>query len=180
MIRRLLSQCRARALSSEEGNASIEFVVLFPIIFAMFLSSVDFSVMMLRQIFLDRALDLALRDVRLGIIQPTGLDSFKDRICQNSALTPNCRDNITVELRPVSVADLHNFDPTARCVDRAQNVTPLLQFTPGAGQQELMLIRACTVANPFIVANGFMFGAPRGPNDDFMSVSIGIFVNEPV
>jgi hypothetical protein len=180
MIRRLLARSRPPALSSEEGNASVEFVLLFPIIFAMFVSSVDISVMMLRQVFLDRALDLALRDVRLGIIQPTGLDSFKDRICQNAALTPNCRDSITVELRPVTVAELHSFDPTARCVNRAHNVTPMLQFTPGSGNQELMLIRACTVANPFIVASGFIFGAPRGPNDDFMSVSIGIFVNEPV
>ena len=180
MIRRFLPKARARALSSEGGNASVEFVLLFPIIFAMFVTSVDFSVMMLRQVFLDRALDLAVRDVRLGIIQPTGLDGFKDRICENSALTPNCRETITVELRPISAADLQNFDPTARCVDRANNVTPVLQFTPGAGQQELMLIRACTVSNPFIVASGFIFGAPRGPNDDFMSVSLGVFVNEPV
>ena len=179
MIRKMFSRQRPAALSSEEGNASVEFVLLFPIIFAMFVSSVDISVMMLRQVFLDRAVDLALRDVRLGIIQPTGLEGFKDRICQNSALTPNCRDSITVELRPVSVADLQNYDPTARCVDRANNVSPVLQFTPGAGGQELMLIRACTVSNPFIVASGFIFGAARGPNDDFMSVSIGIFVNEP-
>lgn len=180
MIRRFLAKSRARALSSEEGNASVEFVLLFPLIFAMFVSSVDFSVMMLRQVFLDRAVDIALRDVRLGIIRPTGLDDFKRRICDNSALTPNCFENITVELRPISVADLNSFDPAARCVDRANNISPVLTFTPGAGAQELMMIRACTVSNPFIVLSGFIFGAPRGPNDDFMSVSIGVFVNEPV
>lgn len=170
---------RRRSLTSEEGSATVEFVILFPIIFAMFVTSVDFSIMMLRQVFLDRALDMALRDVRLGIITPNGLNDFKDRICQNAALTPSCRQTITVELRPVTAADLAALDPRAQCVDRAQGVTPVLQFTPGNGGQELMMIRACTVSNPFILASGFIFGSPRGPQDDFMSVSMGIFVNEP-
>lgn len=171
---------KSRALSSEDGSATVEFVILFPIIFALFVTSVDFSLQMLRQVFLDRAVDLAVRDVRLGLIDTSALDNFKQRICANAALTPNCLQTVTVELRPVGLNEFATLNPTARCVDRANNVSPMLSFTPGGGQQELMMIRACTVSNPFIVANGFIFGNPRGPNDDFMAASMGVFVNEPV
>ena len=170
---------KPRALLSEDGSATVEFVVLFPVMFALFVTSVDFSLQMLRQVFLDRAVDLAVRDVRLGLIDTNGLDGFKQRICENAALTPNCLATVTVELRPVAAAQFPGLDQRARCVDRANNVNPVVSFTPGSGNQELMMLRACTVSNPFIVANGFIFGSPRGPNDDFMSVSVGVFVNEP-
>lgn len=168
-----------RRLRAEDGNATIEFVVLFPLIFSIFVSSVDFSIQMLRQIFLDRAVDMTIRDVRLGRFDTNGLDQMKESICANAALTPNCMATVTVELRPVTAQELATLDPRAQCVNRAANVTPVLSFTPGAGNQELMMLRACTVSNPFIVANGFILGNPRGPNDDFMAASIGIFVNEP-
>jgi Flp pilus assembly protein TadG len=168
-----------RSLLSEAGSATVEFVILFPVIFAIFVTSVDFSLQMLRQVFLDRAVDLAIRDIRLGRIDAGGLQQLRERICANSALTPNCLTTVTVELRPMAPRDFATFDPTAQCVNRAENVTPVLSFTPGMGAQELMMLRACTVSNPFIVANGFLFGAPRGPNDDFMAASIGVFVNEP-
>jgi Flp pilus assembly protein TadG len=168
-----------RALRSEDGSATVEFVILFPIIFGIFLTSVDFSIQMLRQVFLDRAVDLAIRDIRLGRVQADGLEQLKQTVCSNAALTPNCMDTVTVELRPVTAQQLAAIDPQTRCIDRAANITPLLTFTPGSGAQELMMLRACTVSNPFIVANGFLLGSPRGPNDDFMSVSIGVFVNEP-
>ena len=171
---------KPRALLSEDGSATVEFVVLFPVIFAIFVSSVDFSLQLLRQIFLDRAVELAVRDIRLGRVDASGLDQLKQKICSNAALTPNCLQTITVELRPLTPAQFAGLDPRARCIDRANNVTPMLSFIPGSGGQELMMLRACTVSNPFIVANGYIFGSPRGPEDDFMSVSIGVFVNEPV
>lgn len=171
---------RLRALLSEDGSATVEFVVLFPIIFALFVTSVDFSVQMLRQVFLDRAMDLAMRDIRLGSALVNTPDRLKERICSNAALTPNCLQTITVELRPLSATEFAALDPRARCVDRAQNLHPVLSFTPGAGGQELMMVRACTVSNPFIVSNGFVFGSPRGPDDDYMSVSLSVFVNEPL
>lgn len=171
---------KPHVLSSEDGSATVEFVILFPVLFSLFVTSVDFSLQMLRQVFLDRAVDLAVRDIRLGQVDANGLQQVKERICANAALTPNCMQTVTVELRPVTASQFAGLDPRARCVDRANNITPMLSFTPGSGGQELMMLRACTVSNPFIVANGYIFGNPRGPEDDFMSVSVGVFVNEPV
>ncbi len=171
---------KPRALQSEDGSATVEFVILFPVIFAMFVTSVDFSIQMLRQIFLDRSVDLVMREIRLGANWTRDADQLRAAICANSALTPNCLQTITVEMRPVLPAELAGLDPRAQCVNRAQNIQPVVEFTPGAGQQELMMMRVCTVSNPFIVASGYVFGNPRGPEDDFMSVSMGIFVNEPV
>jgi len=176
MKRRILSDL----WRAEDGSATVEFVIIFPLIFAMFLTSTDFSIMMLRQIYLDRALDIAVREVRLGNVPANGFDGFREAICQNTILTPTCVETITVEMRPISAAEFATLDPNVQCVNRKEEFHPMLDFNPGGGGQELMLIRTCTVSNPFIVLNGWIFGAPRGPDDDFMSVSVAVFVNEPV
>lgn len=177
MLRRSLNQ----KLQSEDGNASVEFVVLFPLIFALFVTSVDFSIQMLRQASLDRAVDIVMRDVRLG--RSRTADDIKLAICavsgEFSGNQADCFSNITVELRPVQPSELRLEDPSVRCVDRASGINPVLAFTPRIQGQELMMVRVCRVASPFIALNGFLLGNPRGPNDDFMSVSVGFFVNEP-
>lgn len=169
-----------RTIRSEDGSATVEFVVLFPVLFAIFLTSVDFSMMMLRQVFLDRAVDIAVRDIRLGRVPENGFDMLRERICANTALTPDCLSTITIEMRPVTPGQLASMERTATCVNRAENITPMLDFRPGSGGQELMVVRVCTVSNPIIVASGLIFGGPRSETDDFMSVSTAVFVNEPV
>lgn len=171
---------RKNALGDESGSATVEFVILFPLIFGFFLTSVDFSMIMLRQVALDRALDIATREVRLGQVGANDLDAFRQEICKRTILTPSCLETITIEMQPVQPAAFAALNPSAQCVNRAEEFSPVVTFNPGAQAQELMMIRVCTVSNPFIVANGFIFGGPRGPNDDFMSVSMSVFVNEPV
>lgn len=169
----------ARAAAREDGNTTIEFVILFPLIFAIFLTSVDFSLMMLRQVFLERAVDIAVRDVRLGRIPANGFDTLRQRVCENTALTPNCMATITIELRPMTAAQFASLDPTATCINRAEEITPVLDFNPGTGQQELMMMRVCTVSNPIIFATGLIFGGPRNANDDRTASTITVFANEP-
>ena len=178
---------RMKAFMDENGSATVEFVILFPLLFGLFLTSVDMSIQMLRQVSLDHAVDKTLRYVRL--VDPATLDNpisandIKRAVCQQTNATtdrqPNCVANLTVELRPVDPDALNSVDTTVRCVNREEDVSPVLEFNPGAQEQELMMVRVCRVSNPFIVANGFLLGNPRGPNDDFMSASVGFFVNEP-
>jgi Flp pilus assembly protein TadG len=166
-------------LRREDGAATVEFVLLFPVLFAVFLTSIDFSIMMLRQVSLDRALDLAVRDVRLGRVPANGFDGFRDLVCGNVMITPNCAETITIEMRAITPETVMFVNPQAVCVNRAEALRPELEFNPAAGEGELVMIRACTVSNPFIAVHGWIWGGPRGPNDDFMSVSTAFVVNEP-
>jgi len=158
---------------------SVEFVIIFPLIFGIFLTSVDLSIMMLRQVALDRALDIATRELRLGQIGEDDIDLFRESVCDNTMLTPTCLETITVELRPVEPSEFATLDRRAQCVDRQTNFAPVLEFNPGSQGQELMMVRVCTVSNPFITLNAFLLSSPRGPNDDFRSEAISVFVNEP-
>jgi len=49
----------------EDGNATIEFAILFPAFIMIFLSAFESGLLMTRQVLLDRAVDLTVRDIRL-------------------------------------------------------------------------------------------------------------------
>ncbi|MEM1301875.1 MAG: TadE family protein, partial [Pseudomonadota bacterium] len=64
MIKRFLSRlCGLRR--DTEGASSIEFVVVFPAAMIIFLSTFEAGMYLTRQVFLDRGLDMAVRDIRL-------------------------------------------------------------------------------------------------------------------
>lgn len=174
----ILSRALRRLARSQAGNATVEFVILVPIVLALLFSSIDFGVMMIRQVYLDRAVDLAAREIRLG--QNVGTPTqFRQRICDRTYMAPNCMANIAVELRPVNTATWAGLHTPAQCVNRDAEIAPVLQFNPGMGAQELMLIRACLVARPFIRMTGWVMGMPTDPSGRYALVARSAWVNEP-
>jgi Flp pilus assembly protein TadG len=169
-----------RFLRRERGTATVEFAITIPIVLAMMFTSIDFGTVMLRQVFLDRAVDMAAREVRLGQITNTGFENFRSRICARTVLLRNCNGTITIEMRPVDTATWANLQTPARCVNRQQNITPVLAFVPGAGNQELMLIQVCVAADPFIRLTGFVMGMGQNADGIYNIVSRAAWVNEPV
>ena len=62
------------------GNATIEFVVLFPFLIYMLFSIAEAGVLMTRTVMLDRGLDIAIRDLRLGLTPGVTHDDIKTQI----------------------------------------------------------------------------------------------------
>jgi Flp pilus assembly protein TadG len=60
-----------RLLAREDGTATVEFVVLFPVFMLVLVNAVEASVVMSRVAMLDRALDLAVRELRIGTAAPS-------------------------------------------------------------------------------------------------------------
>lgn len=164
----------------EAGTATVEFVIIVPFILAMLFSSIDFGVVMLRQIFLDRAVNIAVRDVMLGNIASTGMAGLRTKICEGTVLIADCEASITIELRPINTNSWAGLNDPAQCVNRAANIAPTLTFNPSAGNQDLMLVRVCAAADPFIEMTGLVFGLNQGASGDYLLVSVGAFTNEPV
>jgi len=169
-----------RFLRRERGTATVEFAITIPIVLAIMFTSIDFGTVMLRQVFLDRAVDMAAREVRLGQITNNGFNQFRDRICTRTVLLRNCNANITIEMRPIDTATWTNLQTPARCVNRQDNIAPVVAFIPGAGNQELMLIQVCVSADPFIRLTGFVLGMGQSPDGVYNIVSRAAWVNEPV
>lgn len=166
-------------LRAETGTAALEFVIAVPLVLAFLFSSIDYGVVMLRQVFLDRSVDLAVRQVRLGNVDVNGFDEFRAMICANTFLLSNCEDSIAIEMHPVDTATWSGLDDPAQCVNREEDLSPVLAFVPGNGAQELMLIRVCVVVDPFITMTGMILGMPEDASGGFYLVSHAAFANEP-
>ena len=169
----------ARFLWREHGTASVEFVITVPLVLAFLFSSIDFGAVMLRQVFLDRSVDIAVRQVRLGAVNASGLSGFRQMICDGTILISDCAANIAIEMRPVDTTDWSGLNTPAQCHNRSEDIEPVLAFDPGVGEQELMLIRVCIVADPFIDLTGFVLGMELDDSGGYHIVSHGAFANEP-
>ncbi|MGP9789936.1 TadE/TadG family type IV pilus assembly protein [Roseinatronobacter sp. NSM] len=176
-----ISHALSRFRRNDDGAATVEFVILFPLVLAMMLGAIDLGITMLRQVMLDRAVDVTVRDVRLGKIGTNGSERMSDLICSNAVLLPDCNNNITVEMMPVNTSDFTGLDGPFPCIDDQQQITAAVTFDPGAGgaEQELMLLRICVIAEPFLRVTGLFSGLDINPDGKLVLTSRSVFVNEP-
>lgn len=180
---------RARAVRTlarqEEGTASIEFVILVPIFVYVMVASIEASLLMARATFLDRGLDLAVRELRLSTAAPPSFEDFKAVVCTHAALFgEGCVDALQVELQPVNTDDWALLDPEIRCADRDAPIAPLTETNPDhyrtGADSSLMVIRACMAVD--LIAPNYALGAllPRDDQGGTHLVSLSAFVQEPV
>jgi len=184
-----------RLSGREDGSSTIEFVILFPPFIIFFLSGVEAGLMMLRTAMLERGLDLAVREIRIGTPVPPTFEEFRANICERAFVIENCMDNLQVELQVVDGTTWQPLDPTPRCVDRNSEIN---QFDNPEGwyntgiNNDFMLVRLCANVDP--VLPGFALGlildriplpGAEGVEDGevdrngFGIVAVSAFVNEP-
>lgn len=162
----------------ENGAATIPFVIFLPFFMLMIMSSLEMGVVMLRHVMLERALDISVRDLRLGIWTSPNHDEFKRVVCRRAGIIPNCMNVLLVELRPVSTDTWQPLSSGPTCVDRAEEINPPPPFAPGVGD-EFMLIRACAKFDPIFPTSGLGFQLPKDNTGAYALVSSSAFVNEP-
>lgn len=175
----------------QDGAVTVEFVVIVPFVLSLFFASVDVGISLLRQVMLDRAVDLTVREIRLGNPAFDSSDDIKNAICTGIPDTSSgmrsvmqeaaCLAGITVELRIIDDESFAGLDAPVGCIDREEDITPAVTFNPrsAADPQQLMLIRTCVVSDPFIRWTGVLTAMPVNAEGDYVAVSRGIFVNEP-
>lgn len=168
-----------RFARSQTGSATIEFVLTVPLVLMFLFSAVDFGTVMLRQVFLDRSVDIAVRQVRLGNITGSQFSRFRDMICENSFMIQDCQNAIAIELRPVDTQNWSGLSDPAQCINRELELSPVLSFAPSAGLQQLMLIRVCAVVDPFLSLTGLVLGMPTDSSGGYHIISHAAFANEP-
>ena len=167
-----------RALRREEGSSTIEFVLVLPLFLTIFMAGAEAGIMLTRHAMLERALDLAIRDLRLGLQANPTADDVKDRICENTAVIRDCDGSLLLELAPVDTASwVMPPDPPA-CIDREEDIKPVTAFVPGAGNQ-LMLVRACLIVDPIFPTTPFALQLPLDASGGYQMRSASSFVNEP-
>ncbi len=145
----ILNNLLRRFHRNENGSATVEFVVLFPVLFAMIVAMFDSSLLMMKYVVLENSLDQVVRTVRLSGITSgeAGATYIKQQVCAKATLISNCEANLYVEMTPISTGS--TFTPSAvTCVDRTANNKPANTITAGT-PNDIVYIRACVVVDRY-------------------------------
>lgn len=177
MISRITKRLKAFR-KSENGNATLDFILVLPAFMLIFTSAYEGGVLSTRQVMLERGVDVAVREVRIGILLNPTHDSLTERICEAASIIPNCLSNLRLEM--VST-DLRDFTPPGAdvaCVDRAETGTPVLNFNTGLNN-EMMILRACALFDPVIPTNGLGKEIPKESGGAYALTATSAYVMEP-
>lgn len=166
----------------ESGVSTIEFAIVSPLFFMLLLMGTEAGVLMTRQVLMDRATDIAVRDLRLGRLDADTPQErhalIRDRICENAIMVADCQTNLLLDLQPIST-DVWDFPATpAACYDRVNNAAPLTTVMPG-GANTLMMIRACVVIDPLFPTSRWGLNLPLDASGGYQMFALTSFVNEP-
>jgi hypothetical protein len=172
-----LIQRLKQAVVGDDGTATIEFVILFPAIMTIFLSSFEVSIYLTRAVLLDRALDLNVRLLRLGTLDPMTQEELQRRVCNDALIFKDCPTSIMIELTEIPTTTWDLPDPQMTCVSRDAEIDPPT-FATG-GLNDLMLVRACTLLDPFFGTTPLVMGMPLDPSGSYLVAAASTFVNEP-
>jgi hypothetical protein len=135
-----------RAFGREDGNATVEFVIVLPILFSIFMMSFEAGLLMMRSVLLERATDITMRELRTGNIPNPTLANLKTEICNRTVIINDCETSISIFLEPISQVTWAFPAGGTQCVDRdiAGDIDPSTEPDIGS-QNELMLVRVCVL-----------------------------------
>lgn len=140
----------SRIRKDESGIVTVEFVLIFPVFFAFFLMTYESGIISLRNVMLERGVDIAVRDVRIGKEPNPNAVWLRERICEVARIIPDCENQLHVQLvKQDPRSNWTALREPVRCIDREDNSRPDDGFVHGA-KNELLLLRACVRVDPML------------------------------
>lgn len=176
-VRTIISRLK-KAISRESGAVTVEFVILFPAVFLMFVSAFELSLYLARDVMLERALDVNVRLLRLGTLDPPTQDELQKRVCHDAIIFQDCPNSVRIELTRVSTNTWDLPTSNVTCVNREEEIQPELGFDLG-NQNDLMIVRACAVLDPQFKTTPMALNLPREASGGYTLIATSTFVNEP-
>lgn len=173
-----LKTCAQRFLGSEDGNASIEFVIVFPVFMLFIISAWESGILATRHVMLERGVDETVREIRIGQMVQPDHDAIAERICEYARIIPDCKQNLRLEMVSRDPRNWVNVNNTIACVDREEEGDPVLNFTNG-GNNQLMILRACSLFDPLIPTAGLGRAIPKKSGGAYALVATSSYVMEP-
>jgi len=162
----------------EDGNATIDFVIAFPVFMGLFLSAYEGGVLSTRHVMLERGLDVAVREVRIGKLKNPTNDSLTKRICDVARIIPDCTNQVRLEMISVDPRNFTALAGEVACVDRAEQGAPVINFNTGLNNQ-IMILRACALFDPMIPTTGLGKEIPKESGGAYALVATSAYVMEP-
>ncbi|WP_170604395.1 TadE/TadG family type IV pilus assembly protein [Ruegeria arenilitoris] len=168
----------ARLCRKEDGNATVEFVIVFPAIMFLVLSGLELAFVTLRHAQLERAVDLTVRDIRLNTGTSPQHDEIKALICDRAIFINNCAANLRLEMIRQDPFATVTVPTDPDCTDLAEVARPVRTFENGL-ENELMVLRACAKINP-VFPTSAMGRALVNEEGQYALTATTVFVQEPL
>lgn len=168
----------ARFRRSEEGSASIEFVLYFTIFFMVLSAGVEIAYINLRHAMLERAVDLATREIRLSTGEIPSYDSVRAQICEEAVVLDACEANLRLEMVQVDPRDTGSMPYDTDCQSASEEPRPVRNFTPGI-DNDLMLLKVCLKYKPMMPTSEFSQALNMDENGYAQLIVTSAFVQEP-
>ena len=177
-MRRIFPSLLRRFRREERGSMTVEFALWFPFFLVFMYTSFELGTLTMRHAMLERGLDIAVRDIRLGTGTAPQHDQIKTTICDNAIVIPGCESNLRLEMLRTDMTNWQSLPADPDCTDRSEEVRPVRQFQPGTSNQ-LMLLRACLKVRPFSPASKLVNYLETDGAGDVSLVVTSAFVQEP-
>lgn len=138
----------------EGGGSTVEFVLLLPAFLMVFISSVEGGVLLTRQVMLERAVDIAVREIRLGPGETITQNYVRSQICGRARILPECDTSLVVELVELAGPDYAMPEDAVACVNKTTSVMPDAVFVENR-LNRLVLLRGCYAVRPILFESTF-------------------------
>jgi hypothetical protein len=162
----------------EDGTATMEFVLVVPVFITIFMASFESGLMMVRQVLLDQAVDMTMRELRLGHYPMATEDTLRTEICSRTIIFSNCESNMMIELDRVSTANWIMPGTPATCINRDAEIQPVVALTIGQ-QNDVMIVRVCEIQDAIFPTTGIGLSLAVDSQGGYALVSRSAFVIEP-
>ncbi|WP_415921864.1 TadE/TadG family type IV pilus assembly protein [Tateyamaria sp. SN6-1] len=178
MTQRLRTYLRRFRREEDGAFYMIEWVIMLPLLFFIMLSAWELGLYAFRQNFLDRGLDMAVRDIRLSTGTSFSHAQVKSMICDDAGFLADCDSKLTLEMKSVDPRNFNGFVNNTYCRDTSAPLLPSHEFVHG-NDHDLMVMRACYVYDPVFPHIGLGKRMEDHEMEGYPMVSVSVFVQEP-
>lgn len=178
-LRALCARVRRHVLR-EDGAATIGMVLMLPMFMYVFMASFEIGLYMTRLTLLERAMDIAARDIRLGKLTDPTHDNIKALVCANASMVPECLTTLKLSLERVETTTWTLPATQATCVNRAEEVDPVTALDSNPTERKvLMIMRGCVIADALFPSIGVAAALPLDGEGGYKLIATSAFLNEP-
>jgi len=145
-------------------------------------SSIEMGMITVRQTLLERGLDIAMREVRVGTGANYTHDEVLGMICNGAAVFDDCEENLRLEMIPNDPRAYTKLPNTVDCVQHGaggnEPLNPVRSFTAGQSN-ELVIVRACMLYDPIFPTSQLALQRTTDQNGKSALVAVSAFTQEP-
>lgn len=137
--------------AGESGAAAVSYVVMLPVVFGLFLLTLDSGFTTMRSALLDRAVDVTARSIRSGTLTDRTLGGIKTDLCSRLTFFKDCSTQLKVQLVAVPRPGFTTPARTIACADQGTSLVPVRAFVADQ-TNPFAVLRACMDVTTFTPA----------------------------